>query len=372
MRRIGVGAVRLTGDAISNVNSVLASDRLTAGRWTKEFEIRFARLHNRNFAIFVNSGTDALRVGLAAMKEANGWKDGDFVALPAVTFVATLNVVLQSGLRPALVDIETEHFGMNYDLIPKNVVAAIPVNLFGHVNPAMRQLLASGARVLTDSCESIAVPGCADGDVSCFSTYAAHILSTGVGGVATTNDPHLASLMRSYANHGRSGIYAGIDDELGNVEIIEARFHFERSGYSARATEMEAAIGCAELDVLKENLSGRRRNAATLTCGLLDLPILTPTWDNVDSAWMMFPLLTRNREERDRLVQHLEANGIETRPLLPLTSQPYVRNLSGANLDSGFPVAHRVNETGLYVGCHQHLTELDVDYCVGVFEQFYA
>ena len=370
-RRIGVGAVRLSDRAVENVASAMSADRLTAGRWTREFEDRFARLHGREFACFVNSGTDALRVGLAAMKEAHGWRDGSVVAVPAVTFVATLNVVLQCGLKPYLVDIEMEHFGMNPLLIPGDAVCAIPAHLFGHVSPTMRVLAGLGIPVLADSCETLGMPGCADGDVSAFSTYAAHILSTGVGGLATTNNPQLAGLIRSYANHGRSGIYTGIDDELGRVEVIEARFHFERSGYSSRATELEAAIGCAELDMLNDNLVRRCQNAVALSSGLAGLLTL-PSWREWESSWMMYPLLAASRADRDRLVQHLEANGVETRPLLPLTNQPYVRTMFGRDLDRLLPVAHRVNETGFYVGCHQHLTLDDMDYMVDVFKSFYG
>ena len=370
MRRIGVGELRISAKARANLSNAVASNRLTAGRWTKQFEGDFARRHGRAFALFVNSGTDALRVGLAAMKEQGGWRHDARVAVPAVTFVATLNVVRQVGLQPYLVDIETEHFGMDQSLIPDDIVAAVPVNLFGHVNPASRSLAASKVRTLTDSCQTVGMAGCADGDVSAFSTYAAHILTTGVGGLSTTNDPELAALMRSYANHGRSGIYTGIDQELGSVEVIEARFHFERKGYSSRATELEAAIGCAELSDLDENLAARRRNAAALSWGLLDCPVVTPRWDNDDSAWMMWPILTEDRATRDRLVQHLEENGIETRPLLPLTNQPYVRKMFKQNLDDLLPVAHRVNETGFYIGCHQYLDADDTDYICEVFESF--
>ncbi len=370
MRRIGVGDVRVSARATANVLDALSQNRLTAGRWTKEFETGFARRHGRNFACFVNSGTDALRIGLAALKEVHGWKRGAKVAVPSVTFVATLNAVLQVGLQPYIVDIETEHFGMDLDRFPSDVVAAVPVNLFGHVTPTMRQIAASGLPCVTDSCETVGMTGCADGDVSAFSTYAAHILTTGVGGLATTDDPELAALIRSYANHGRSGIYTGIDQELGSIEVIEARFHFDRKGYSSRATEMEAAIGCAELASLDANLAARRRNAAALTFGLIDLPIVIPRWDNDDSAWMMYPILTANRFTRDRLVQHLEANGIETRMLLPLTSQPYVRRMFKHDPDVLFPVAHRVNETGFYIGCHQYLDADDTDYCCEVMAAF--
>lgn len=377
--RIGVGDVKLSQQAILNVNEVLAADRLSYGPWTRQFERRWAALHDRRFAAFVNSGTDALRIGLAAMKERYGWKDGDAVLVPAVTFVASYNVVGQVGLRPMLVDIEPDYYSMDPQQVGALLarhsagempmpVAIMPVHLFGQPASASLFLLANtfGLRVIADACESGFVPGCAMGDVSCFSTYACHLVNTGVGGLATTNDPRLASLIRSLANHGRDGIYTGIDEELGQVEVIEARFRFERPGYSSRATEMEAAIGCAELDVIETNIKARQSNAALLTQALSDLPLVLPkTRKGSQHAFMMFPVRAQDRVIRDALVNHLEAQGIETRYCLPLTSQPYI------DCEDRYPVAKIVNETSFYVGCDQHKTIEDIGRMSDAFHSFW-
>ena len=202
--------------------------------------------------------------------------------------------------------------------------------------------------------------------MSCFSTYNAHLIATGVGGLATTNDPVLARLIRSLANHGRSGIYTGIDDELGNVEVIDSRFRFERPGYSSRCTEMEAAIGCAELDVWEENLRIRKANADLLTQALSDLPLVLPkVRPGSQSANMMYPVRAQDRVVRDALVTHLETRGIETRYCLPLTNQPYI------DCEDRYPVAKMVNETSFYVGCHQHLSLEDVGRIADSFHGFW-
>lgn len=373
-RRIGVGDIRLSDTAKANVLDAMSRNRLTYGHWQRSFEERFAYIHNRRFACFVNSGTDALRLGLLAMKEKHGWPDGSLVAIPAVTFVATLNAVLQAGLRPLLVDIELEHFGMEPDRLRPGVAAAVPVHLFGHVaEPTQTRLTEIGLPILADSCETMFMDGCAAGEVSCFSTYSAHLITTGVGGLTTTDDPGLARIIRSLANHGRSGIYTSIDQGLGQREVMEARFHFEREGYSSRGTELQAAIGCAELDVWPLNVIRRQNNARRLRSGLSGLPLVLPQYDIGDSAWMMFPMLAESKEAREMLVTYLELNGIETRPLMPLTSQPFVRKLYPAwDMDAMFPNARRVNETGLYVGCHQFLESADIDYMVSVFRGCYG
>lgn len=380
MKKIGVGDVRLSAQSVANVMDVLKTERLSYGPYSKKFESEFARLHHRKFAGFVNSGTDALRIGLAAMKELNGWKDGSKVLVPALTFVASLNVILQNNLQPVLVDVDPTYYemdgvqmlgghGTNVD-----VVAVMPVSLFGQPYDSVKmktQTDAYGFKVIEDSCETMFV-GQSRADVTCYSTYACHIISTGVGGLTLTDDPKLASLIRSYANHGRSGVYAGIDDALGQWETMEARFLFERVGFSSRATELEAAIGCGELEDWEGNILTRRRNALLLTHSLSDLPLQLPK-ERVEGhhAYMMYPVVCDDGVERDALIQHLEGRGIETRMMLPLTSQPYMKKLFGADVEDRFPVAKRINRQGFYVGCHQHLDEGDMVFIADAFRSFF-
>lgn len=377
MTRIGVGDVRISEAAIRNVNTVLASRRLTYGPFSREFERRFADLHSKRFACFVNSGTDALRIGLSAMKERYGWLPHSSVIVPALTFVASVNTVIQTGLMPRLVDIEPDFYGIDPNMLDQAYgdVAVMPVHLFGQAtDPRVIQWARERTyRVIDDSCEAMFVDGIADGDVSCFSTFACHVISTGVGGIAATDEPELAELIRSYANHGRSGIYAGIDDALGNMETMAARFHFERSGYSSRATEMEAAIGCAELDDHQANLHRRRSVASALLAALSDLPLVLPKvrQNYESSSWMMFPIRCEDQQTRDSLTLFLENNDIETRPMLPLTTQPYIKKLFGDDVEDRFPVAKMVNQTGFYVGSHPGMTDADVARIDEVIHRFF-
>ena len=369
MRRIGVGDLRLTDRHKTNVMDALNQNRLTYGKWQEEFEARFATVHGKKYACFVNSGTDALRIGLLAMKEHYGWPDGARVLVPAVTFVATFNIVIQSGLTPVLCDVSLDDYGITPAGV-EECVAAIPAHLFGHVTPKRR---VPNVPVLADSCETMFQPGCADGAVAAFSTYTAHLITTGVGGLALSDDPSLARITRSLANHGRSGIYTGIDDPLGRPEVMSARFHFERLGYSSRGTEVQAAIGCAELDEWPRNIARRQNNAEALIKGLAGLPLLFPQYAVETSSWMMFPIRTETALQRDMLITHLELGGIETRPLLPLTTQPYIRSMyPAADLSALFPNANTINRTGFYVGCHQYLDREDTDYMVDVFRKFYS
>ena len=370
-RRVGVGEVRITRQARLNVIDVLNRHRLTYGLYSEEFERRVALLHGKRYACLVNSGTDALRIGLLAMKERFSWSNFN-VILPALTFISSLNAVRQAGLAPRFVDIELDTYGIDPDQLRFNEqfdAAIMPVHLFGQpVKPEVITWARSmNLRIIDDSCETMFQRGCSDGDVSCFSTYACHVITSGVGGVAATSDPTLATLIRSFANHGRDSIYTSIDQALGNKQVMDGRFRFEREGYSSRLTEMEAAIGCAELDDWEQNIAKRRRIAGELVRQLSDLPLALP---RVGGAHMMFPIRCEDAATRDRLVQHFESAQIETRPLLPLLSQPYVLKEYG-DLRPQFPNATRAETTGFYVGSHPNMSMEDVARIVDAAHDFF-
>lgn len=389
-RIITVGGLKFGARERELVAQVMDSERLTYGPMTRSFERKFAELHTRRFAIFMNSGTSALQVGLDAMRLANGWAAGDEVIVPALTFVASSNVVLQNGLRPVFVDIDPVHYEMDPALIEDRITirtrALMPVHLFGQpcdMDSIMSIARDRGLKVIEDSCETMFVRHAGRvagswGDVSCFSTYVAHLLVTGVGGFATTNDPDLAIRMKSLANHGRDSIYLSIDDDddvegRGFFDIVDRRFRFVDIGYSYRATELEAAIGLAQLEQQAEALVKRQRNARLLTERLerfqehLQLPAVRP---GSEHAFMIYPLVVRPPVVRDDLVHHLEQNGVETRPLFPLLSQPVYQRLFG-DLRAEYPVATQVETRGFYLGCHPLLTEDDIDYVADVIARFF-
>lgn len=210
---LGYNAVPLKAKKL--VLNVLRSGQYSPGPKVKEFEEKFAALHKAKYAVFVNSGTDALRLSLLALKEKYGWKDGNRVAVPALTFVATVNVIVQAGLKPFFIDVSMHDYLINPSNLERrleggrveNLVALMPVHLFGKSCGSAIFDLAKRLKlkVLEDSCETILNP--IRGDVSCHSTYMAHHLTTGVGGMALTNSKDLMLLIRSYANHGRNIAY---------------------------------------------------------------------------------------------------------------------------------------------------------------------
>ena len=389
--QIGVGGTFIGASARRYVNDVLTSNRLSYGKYTQRLEEKFARLHNRKFAIFCNSGTSALQVAVHALKEYYGWKSGDEVLVPAITFIATSNVILQNNLKPVFVDVDKDYYEIDPKKIEEKITsktrAIMPVHLFGQpcdMDPILRIAKKHNLKVIEDSCETMFVkykgePTGSWGDIACFSTYVAHLLVTGVGGFALTNDSDLAVLLKSLFNHGRDSIYLSIDDDKTTdprklFKIANRRFNFIHIGYSYRATEMEAAIGLSGLTDKDKMLKKRRQNAAYLTAGLkkfkdLQLPQIRP---QTEHAFMMYPLVIKkdSKIKRDRLIYFLEKENIETRYLMPLLSQPIYKKLFG-NIEKNYPVAKWIDKNGFYIGCHQELKKSDLDYVIYTFEKFF-
>lgn len=381
-RQIGVGGLELGDVEKAYVNEVLASNRLSYGPFSKAFERLFADLHECKHAVLCNSGTSALHVSLAALKVTYGWSDGDEVLVPAITFVATSNIVLHNNLRPVFVDVDPLTYNIDPTLLEAKLTprtrAILPVHLMG-LPCAMDEIRAFAAqhdlRIIEDSCETMFAKYRDQtvgsfGDLACFSTYIAHYIVTGVGGIVTTNDDNLAVLTRSLINHGRDPRYLSIDDDddLQGEDLdqmVRSRFSWVHLGHSFRATEMEAAIGLAQLERSKAIIKQRVENSRTYIEALGDLEeeLQLPTVpSDREHVFMLFPLVVKN-EPKTELVNLLERSGIETRELMPLLRQPLYRRIFG-DIYRDYPVASFLDDHGFYIGCHQYLQPEDLEYVV--------
>ncbi|PJE63523.1 hypothetical protein COU89_02845 [Candidatus Roizmanbacteria bacterium CG10_big_fil_rev_8_21_14_0_10_45_7] len=389
MRTVELGTAHITQKGIDYVHEVLASGRITYGSFSQRFETLFARMHSSRFAVLSNSGTSSLQVALHALKILKGWKDGDKILVPSTTFVASVNVILQNGLVPRFVDVDPQHYDLQAKLIEsaitKRTRGIMVVHLFGQ--PAdMSKILPIARRhklsIIEDSCETMfakhkgRVVG-SWGDVACFSMYTAHLVTTGVGGVATTNNHKLALLMKSLCNHGRDSVYLSIDDDADTSAqsfsfVLKNRFKFRHIGYSYRVTELEAALGLSQLETYADIIVPRQRNAAYLTKRLHNLePFfqLPSHREGSEHVYMVYPLVIRDaRIKRDDLLLFLEKRGIETRYLLPLINQPVYRFLKINPKD--YPVSTNLNHHGFYIGCHQKLSKQDLDYVITAFNDY--
>lgn len=391
IRHIPIADLKITAKAKKYVNQVLDSNRLSYGPFTEKFEKEFARIHSRKFAMVLNSGTSALQVALHALKEYYNWDDDDEILVPAMTFIATSNIVLQNNLKPVFVDVEEDYYCIDpkkiEEKITKKTRAIIPVHMFGQsadMEKVLKIAKKNNLKILEDACETLFVnykgkPVGSLGDISVFSTYVAHIIVTGVGGVATTNNEELALLMKSLMFHGRDNIYLNIDDD-NNINnkiklnsLIERRFQFIHLGYSYRLTEMETAIGLAELERKNEIVKGRRRVGTQLTKALgafspfFQLP---QTRADSEHIYMLFPIvILDDRIVKEDFLLFLEENGVETRLFMPLLSQPIYKKIFG-DIEDEFLVAKRLVERGFIIGSHPSFSNLDIKYLHGLFKKY--
>ncbi len=370
---IDVGTLDITKEHVKKVVEALTSGRLSYGPMTDEFEKKMSKIHKNKYGIMTNSGTSALQAAIHALKILNNWKNGDEIIMPATTFVATYNVILQNNMKPVLVDVD-EFLNIDVERIDEKITkrtrAIMPVHLLGKpVNMEHIMIIAKehDLKVIEDSCETMLVPGVGKGDVTCFSFYVAHLITTGVGGMAITKDKKLAELIRSLIFHGRDNKYLNIDDDdTPKKEVIEARFKFNYPGYSSRSTELEAALGLVELENYDWMIKQRQDNAKYLNKGLRD----TFTYDfcGFDSeyfknnACMMYPYF---HPDRDKLMLYLEKHGVMTRTIMPLINQPYIKVKR-----KDYPVSNIVLDHGLLVGCHQNLGKDDLDRIINLIQKF--
>lgn len=394
-KQIGVGDTYIDETAKKYVMDALDNNRLSYGKYVHGFEKKFAEGHDTKYAIMSNSGTSSLQVAIQTLKDAHNWQDGDEVLVPALTFVATSNVVLQSNLKPVFVEVDPKTYNVDPNKIEEKITsrtrAIMPVNLFGlscEIDKILEITKKHNLKTVEDSCETMFVkhrgkPVGSQADIACFSTYVAHLLVTGVGGLSITNNEEYAIAMKSMVNHGRDSVYLSIDDDKGDVRndresffhLIDKRFSFVRMGYSYRVTELEGALGMAQIQKWPQILEARQKNAAYLIEKLkpLEEHIQLPSWpDYAEHAFMMFPIVLQkgSKFKRDDLVLFLEEHNVETRYMLPLLNQPYYIELFG-DLEAEYPEAAHVNNNGFYVGCHQGLNTEDLDYMVEVFKEFF-
>lgn len=393
-RPVYTGTFKVTPLMRQLLDEVLESGRISYSTKSAEFEKRFAKLHGCEYAILSNSGTSALQIALQTLKDTHYWPDGGGVIVPATTFVATPNIVSHCRMVPVFVDVKEDTFNMDMGQVERllgdsghEIYAVIPVHLLGQAADMdhLKSLLtgkSARVKVVEDACEAMFARHNGKsvgslGDIGCFSTYVAHLVVTGVGGVSTTDNPEYAGKMRSLVNHGLELKYLNVDDNFAPRPMMNRRFSFDARGFSYRITEFEAAVGLAQLDTYEDMLAIRRRNAKHLTAGLERLnrhygnPFRIAYAANGNAhSWMMYPIVLRYDDgvypDKEPLMRFLNDCQVETRDLLPLLNNPIYR---WAGLQN-YPVSDWLIQSAFYVGCHQDMVPSDCDYVIQCLEEY--
>ena len=367
--KVPFGTVSITDDAAKLIHKAIASKWLTRGKYVQEFEERFAALFGVKEAVAVSSGTDADALACAVLYDF-GAKRGDEIIVPALSFVATGNAVLQAGFIPVFVDVDRETLGID----PAQIEAAItprtrgiiPVHLMG--KPAAMDEIVGIARkhklrVIEDAAEAHGAEYKGRkigslGDMAAFSLYAAHIITTIEGGVVITDNPQMADALRSLRNHG-----------------IVGKFEFRRIGFSAKMNELEAAVGIGNIKIFHQILEKRRRNLLYLMDKFKPFEeyfIVLKEEPHEKIGPHAFSIILKEDVPftKDEFVTYIENAGIDSRNLfysIP-TQCPSYAFLGKKPGD--FPEAEYCSDNGTHIGIHQDIELKDLDYVAGVVRDF--
>lgn len=393
MDKIGVGFASVTDIEKKYVMDALDNERLSQGKYVNKFEREFAQAHGQKYGVMCNSGTSALHLALETLKEVDSWDENTEVLVPAITFIATSNSCLHAGLKVVFVDVERDTYNMDPNDIEKHITentkCIIPVHTFGmpcNMNAIMDIAKKHNLRVIEDCAEAHfakvdGLPVGGFGDITCFSTYVAHTITTGIGGVVCTSDSKYMEVLRSLVAHGRACTCERCLASDGKTVCpkriktdLDRRFCFERIGYSYRVGEIEGALGLAQLERKDEIMGNRHKNANYLIKGLEkyeDVIQLPRHPENIEHTYMMFPIVIKENATftQREFVLYLEKCNIETRPMLTLLNQPIYIQIFG-DLEPQYPNAAYIDHHGFYVGCHHGLKQEELDYiikCVGEF-----
>src|SRR5262244_138381 len=325
-------------DEIRSVVETLESGWLTTGRKVKSFEDDFAKYLGSKHAVAVNSGTAALHLAL----DATGIREGDEVIVPAMTFAATAEVVLYFKAKPVLVDCQRDTLNLDPTQIEAAITsktkAIIPVH-FGGQPCEMDRILdiakRHNLRVIEDAAHALPASHRGRtigtiGDITCFSFYATKTITTGEGGMATTESPEWAERMRIMGLHG-------ISKDAWKRYTAEGSWYYEilYPGYKYNLTDIAAAIGIEQLKKCTHFWESRQRYAALYNEGFRDVPgIITPyVAPDVRHAWHLYAIqldLEQLRISRNEFIALLKQENIGTSVhFIPLHLHPYYRETFG-------------------------------------------
>lgn len=363
---------QLTGQLeADNVKQVLVSKHYGGGIWTDRFERGFAKFMQARHAILCNSGSSANLLALSALELPRGSR----VLTCAVNFPTTINAIFQLGLVPVVVDANPKTLNIydNYP-VPDDISAVVLAHTLG--NPFR---INTNKPLIEDCCDAIGsmIDGRMVGRQGIMATasfYPAHHITMGEGGAVLTDSPKLKKVIESYRDWGRDCWCAPGEDNTCGTRFdgdYDHKYTYSRIGYNLKATDLQAAVGMAQLERLEGFIEARRKNWEYLREGLDGLPIefIEPA-QGARPSWFGFPFLTIRRNE---LARYLDNKGVGNRPIMAgntLRQPAYqkrhyeiIGSLYGANM---------IHQKGIWIGCFPGVTLEMMDYQIKTIREFYG
>jgi dTDP-4-amino-4,6-dideoxygalactose transaminase len=355
-------------DEVQSVVETLRSGWLTTGPKVKTFEADFSRYVGSSHAVALNSGTAALHLALDAV----GIKEGDEVLVPALTFAATAEVVFYLKAKPVLVDCQPDTLNIDPEAIERKVTpktkAIIPVDIAGQ--PCKYREILEIARthnlkVIEDAAHALPAAYHKEqvgriSDITCFSFYATKTITTGEGGMATTDNPEWANRMRIMSLHGIS-----LDAWDRYTEQGSWYYEIIRPGYKYNLTDIAAALGIEQLKRCDQFFEARRRIADHYHQAFAEMPeIQIPACaPDVQHAWHLYVIqlsIERLRINRQDFIKALKGENIGASVhFIPLHLHPFYRDTFGYQ-PADFPQASAVFERIVSLPIYPDMTEGNV------------
>lgn len=402
-----------TGDRISYAGRVYDEEEmtnlvdasldfwLTSGRYVERFEKGLAEYLHVKYCHAVNSGSSAnLLAFMALTSPLLGERrviPGDEVITVAAGFPTTVTPILQYGAVPVFVDVTIPQYNIDVSLLEEALSDRTKAVMIAHTlgNPfdlkAVKEFCGRhGLWLIEDNCDALGSRCLMDGewkftgstgDIGTSSFYPPHHITMGEGGAVYTNDALLSKIIRSMRDWGRDCICASgkdnmcghrFDRQYGGLPFgYDHKYVYSHFGYNLKVTDMQAAVGCAQLKKLPGFVQARKENFSYLYKRLENMQdrlVLPQALENADPSWFGFMITCREDGMKDRLVKHLEGNGIQTRMLFAgnLIKQPCFDELR--NMGKGYRVVGRLDNTdyimknsfwvGVYPGMTKEMLEV--------------
>ena len=369
----------------------LLSTWVTMGKKVKKFENSFARYIGSKYSVMVNSGSSANLLALSILtnpKFSKRIKLGSEVLTPAVTWATTIFPIANVNLVPSFIDVDLENFNLDVDKLRKSITKKTKAILLVHLlgNPANMKEIIDIAKeynlfVIEDSCEAHGAEfnnkkiG-SFGDISTFSFFLSHHISTIEGGMLLTKNEEIFELAKAMRAFG------WIRDQKNKKQIakknpeLDTRFLFDNLGYNIRPTEIQGSFGIHQIKKLEKFIKIRTNNANFWNKKLEKFSnylLLHSERPNTRHVWFAYPITVRSSSpfSRNQLVNFLEKKNIETRPIMAsdITQQPAIK-LIKKKINKPLTNSKFIHSNSFFIGVHQGIGKSQRNYVVSVFDEF--
>ena len=355
--RIPVAEPEIGEDELQNVMTAVKSGWVSSkGPFIEKFEEKFSSYIGVKHGVATSNGTAALHLALAALQT----KRRDEVLVPALTFASVANTVLYVGAKPVFVDSHPDYWCINPSKVEKKITkktkAIIPVHLYGNpcnMNPLMKIAKDYNLYVIEDCAEAHGAEYKGRkvgtfGDIACFSFYGNKIITTGEGGMCLTNDEDLAQKMRLLRDHGMN---------------VEKRYWHEVVGFNYRMTNLQAALGVAQLEKIENFIERKRKIAKIYDSFLKNVQgiVLHPEMPWAKNVYWLYSILIDDKSygiSRNGLMEKLAKNGVETRCFFyPIYLMPPYKRYA---VNCRFPITEKLSSSGINLPSSVKLTEKEI------------